>query len=82
MSIFYVFPCDTAYLLWQAQLVMGQRRGLPLPGRCDILLGKSSELLAIVSGGEGVPVGKVGVTPTHPSPLAWLLLHVSIGALY
>lgn len=82
MSIFYAFPCDTAYLLWQAQLTIGQHRVLPLPGRWDILLGKSSELLAIMRGGGGVPVGKVGVMPAHPSPLAWLLLRISIGALY
>lgn len=38
MLIFYGFPCDTAYLPWQAQLAMGQCRGLPLPGRWDIPL--------------------------------------------
>lgn len=82
MPIFYIFPCDTAYLLWQAKLAISQHRGLPLPGRWDILLGRSSELLAIMSGGGGVPVGKMGVTPAHPSPLGWLLFCVSIGELY
>lgn len=82
MSIFYVFSCDAAYLLWQTQLAMGQRTGLPLPGRWDILLGRSAELLAIVSDRGGVPVVKVGVTPAHPSLLAWLLLCISIGVLY
>lgn len=42
----------------------------------------SSELLAIASGRGGIPVGKVGVMPAHPSPLAWLLVCISIGVLY
>lgn len=31
MLIFYGFPCDIAYLPWQAQLAMGLCRGLLLP---------------------------------------------------
>ena len=49
--IFSIFPYDTAYLSWQAQLATGQHRGLPLPGRWCIFLGRCSEPLAIASGG-------------------------------
>jgi len=77
MSIFHVFPCDTAYLPCQAQLVVGQHRGLPLPGRWDILLGRSSELLAIMSGRGGVPVGKV-VVPTPSLHIHWSALLIAM----